>query len=148
MSCTGFDGKLYFSEDDGSSWTEITLARDVSTTSSADKPEVSDRRSKFKKYCVGMIDLETTVTLTYEQGNAAWDTLRGHYLARTDVLLAVVDGALPPASGNTTEGFKYYANVYSHDFDQPLTDGQTVNLTFAPSTTTTSEPTWYTETTP
>ena len=154
MSCVGLDAYAYYNSaatDASPTWVEIDVARDVSTSSSADKAEVTDRRSKFKKYCPGTIDIETTITATYVQGNTAIDYLRAAYLARTPVQIAIVDGPLPPASGNTTEGFKYYAYVYSQDFDQPLTEGQTVSMTFAPcnspSTDPGIEPSWYTVTT-
>jgi hypothetical protein len=151
MSCTGFDGYLYYNTASVASptWVLVDTVRDVNTTASTDKADVSDRRSKFKKSCPAMIDLETTVSATYVQGNTALDAIRVQFLARTVVQYAIMDGPLAPASGDTSEGFKYYAAVYSNDFNQPLSDGQSVSFTLAPAEPTTDpeEPTWYSVTT-
>ena len=149
MSCIGFDGKCYYNSaatDATPTWVEIDLVRDVNTAVSADKADVSDRRSKFKKSCVALIDIETTMTLTYESGNTALDYLRDTaFLGRAPVQIAVMDG---PIATSGSEGYKYYSNVYSNDFNQPLSDGETVQLTFAPvnspSTDPGIEPSWYT----
>lgn len=148
MSCVGFDGYLYYNSatDASPTWVLVDTARDVSTTASADKADVSDRRSKFKKSCPALIDLETTVTCTYVQGDTALDAIRVQFLARTAVQFAIMDGILPPASGNTSEGFKYFAAVYSNDFNQPMSDGQTVTFTLSPmndEVEPTVEPEWY-----
>lgn len=147
MSCnTGFDGKAYYNTGTDSlpTWVEITMVRDVSTTSSVDKADVSDRRSKFKQSCPSMIDLETTMTLTYENGDSVIAALRTHHLDRTPVQIAIMDGDIA-VSG--TEGFKYYSHVFSQDFSQPLSDGSTIDLTFAPAISPASDadvfPSWY-----
>jgi hypothetical protein len=128
----GFDGFIYYNSgsDAVPTWVEIDTARDVSTSASADKADNSDRRSKFKKSCAGMLDLETTVTATFVAGDTALLGLRTHFLARTTVQIAVMDG---PYATSGSEGFKYFASVYSNDFSQPLNDGQTISVTFSPS---------------
>ena len=93
-NCIGFDGKMYYNTGTNAAptWVEITGARDVSTSASADNPEISDRGSKFKKYCAGMLDLETTVTVTYRNGDSALAALQGIFLNRGVVQIAVLDG--------------------------------------------------------
>ena len=134
MPCiTGFDGKAYYNSGTNASptWVEITYARDVNTTSSAEKLDNSDRASKYKKYCAGQLDVETTITLTYGRTAAtAVDALRDKYHLREAVQIAIMDGNIADTG---TEGYKYYASVYSHDWDQPLSDGQTLTMTFAPT---------------
>ncbi len=134
MPCiTGFDGKAYYNDGTNASpvWKEITYARDVNTTSSAEKLDNSDRSSKFKKYCSGQLDIETTITLTYGRTAAtAVHDLRQKFLSRSPVQIAIMDGNIATTG---SEGFKYYASVYSHDWDQPLSDGQTLSMTFAPT---------------
>tara|TARA_R100001463_G_scaffold2401_4_gene10149 strand:+ start:1080 stop:1529 length:450 start_codon:yes stop_codon:yes gene_type:complete len=148
MSSTGFDGKLYYAATiaapASATWVELTLARDVSTSMSADKADISDRRSKFKQTCPAMIDVETTVTFTYVNSNAGLDALRDAFLARTPLQLAVMDGDI---STSGSEGFVYACNVYSTDFAQPLNDGQTVSVTFslAPTSVSGAQPQWYTK---
>lgn len=132
MSCTGFDGKIYYNTgtDATPTWVEITPVRDVSTSASAGQATVSDRRSKFEMTCPGLLSLETTVNATYVPGNTALAALRTHFLNRTSVQIAVMDG---PIATSGSEGFKYYAHVFSNDFEQPLSDGMTVSLTFRPT---------------
>lgn len=146
MSCTGFDGSLYYAltiaTPATATWVELELSRDVSTSMSADKADVSDRRSKFKATCPAMIDVETTVTLTYVNGDTTLTALRDAFLARTAVQVAVMDG---PIATIGSEGFVYACNVYSTDFAQPLNDGQTVSVTFSLASTevTGAGPQWY-----
>ncbi len=146
-NCIGFDGKLYYNTgtDAAPTWVEITNARDVTTSASADNPEISDRGSKFKKYCAGMLDLETTVTLSYHNGDTVIAALRDKFLAREAVQIAVLDG---PEGETGSEGFVYYAHVTGNDFEQPLNDGMTVSVTFVPARVVESnvvvEPEWRT----
>jgi hypothetical protein len=146
MSCTGFDGKLYYAATiaapASATWVELELSRDVSTSMSADKADISDRRSKFKQTCPAMIDVETTVTLTYVNGDTTLTALRDAFLNRTAIQIAVMDGEVATSG---SEGFVYACNVYSTDFAQPLNDGQTVSVTFslAPTAVVGAEPQWY-----
>lgn len=151
MPCiTGFDGKAYYNSGTNASptWVEIAFARDVNTTSSADKLDASDRSSKFKKYCSGQLEIETTITATYNRTEAgaagAIEVLRDHYHNRTAVQVAIVDG---PITTTGNEGYKFYANVFSNDWDQPLSDGQTVTMTFCPTyfveSSSVIEPEWF-----
>lgn len=139
MSCTGFDGYIYYNTGtDGSpTWVEVEPVRDVSSPMSAGTADVSDRRSKFEMTCPTMLSLETTMTATYVRGNTALAALRTHFLARTAVQIAVMDG---PIETSGSEGLKYYAHVFSNDFDQPLTDGMTIGMSFKP-TIASAEPT-------
>jgi len=145
MACVGFDGYAYYNTatDATPTWVELDTVRDVTTTASADSAENSDRRSKWKKHCPGLLDLETTMTFTFVAGDTAQLGLRTHFLNRTSVQIAVMNDDITTVG---SEGFKYYAHVYSNDFAQPLSDGQTVSVTFKPavdSTEPTVEPSWY-----
>ena len=148
MGCTGFDGYLYYNTGTDASpvFVEVDTVRDVNTAGATDKADVSDRRSKFKKSCPAMIDLETSVTATYVQGNVAMDAIRDQFLARTAVQFYILDGPAVPASGDTSEGWAFYAAVYSNDFNQPLSDGQNVSFTLSPmdSVADPVEPQWFT----
>lgn len=145
MSCTGFDGKVYYNtgSDATPTWVELTPVRDVSTSASTTKANNSDRRSAFEMYCAGLHAIETTVELTHVAGDANIDALRTHWNDRTTVQIAVMDG---PIATVGSEGFKYFAHVFSHDFEQPLQDGQTISMTFSPAINS-DEPTvfpeWY-----
>lgn len=148
MCNLGLDAKLYYDVDTALasvSWVELTVARDVTTDASADEAEVSDRRSNFKTTCPSLLTLETSVTCTYENGDANVTAMRDAFLNRTPILIAVMDGDIAVTG---TQGFVYWANVYSHSFSQPLTDGTTVEMTFKPAVPPAIDPTttpqWYT----
>ncbi len=151
MSCElGLDAKFYYEEslDLGSLtaavWVEVDVARDVSTNASADEADTSDRRSVFKTTCPSLLTLESTMTMTYENGDTKIKDLRDQFLARKPVLIAVMDGDIATSG---SEGFVFWANIYSNDFAQPLTDGCTVDVTFRPSVPPSQDnstnPQWY-----
>jgi hypothetical protein len=146
----GLDAKFYYEAalEAGTlataSWTEVDVARDVSTDASADEADTSDRRSIFKTTCPSLLTLESSMTMTYENGDTKIKDLRDQFLARKPVLIAVMDG---PIATTGSEGFVFWANVYSNSFAQPLTDGCTVDVTFRPavppSGDSTTTPQWY-----
>ena len=144
MACNlGLDSKLYYDVDGTlalATWVELDLARDVNTSASAAEAEQSDRRTNFVMTCPALLSLETSATFTYENGDANLTALRDAFINRTSILLAVVDGNIATSG---TEGFVYYAHVYSNDFNQPLTEGATVEVTFKPTTPPSTDPTVY-----
>lgn len=100
----------------------IDTARDVNVTIAVDKTEVTDRRSQFKRYCPSMIDVEVTVTVTY---NAASQVFIDKCLDRDVMTIAVLH--------NTgSEGIYFTGQCFQSDLSQPLTDGMTISLSFAP----------------
>ena len=144
MSCTGFDGALGIGTAgaDASlavSYTVLSGSRDASASISSDKADVSDRSTKFKNYVAAGIDLEITVTLTSDEA-ATLATLRNACLGRTPVLVGIFDESI--AAG--AEGIAFDAYVFSNDLAQPLNDGQTVSVTFAPGSGQTNLPDWVT----
>jgi hypothetical protein len=152
MSCNlGLDAKIYYEASLAAGtlatavWTEIDLARDVNTSASANETETSDRRSNFVTTCPSLITLETSFTATYENSDSQLDDIRDAFLNRTPLLVAVVDGDITVTG---TEGFVYWAHVFTNDFNQPLTEQATVEITFKPtsppSTDATTNPQWYT----
>lgn len=148
MSCNlGLDAKFYYDLDGtlaSPTWVELDVARDVTTSASANESETSDRRTNFVTSCPALLTLETSVECTYENGNSQLEDLRNAFLNRTSVLIAVMDGDITVTG---TQGFVYYAHVYSNDLAQPLTDSSTVSMTFKPATPpatdSTVNPQWY-----
>lgn len=125
---TGFDGVLQWSAttDDPpsavSSFTVVDNARDVNATINADKTEVTDRSSRFKRYCPSMLDCEITATLTY---NSTTQVFIDKCINREVMTVA----ALHSAGG---EGLYMTAQCFKADFAAPLTDGMTIDVSFAP----------------
>jgi len=124
---TGYDGVLMIGGADtadpaNATLTAVPTARDVNVTISADKTEVSDRTSKFKRYCPSMIEIEVTATLTY---NADSKSFIDDLIAKSTMGVGVLH-----SSGG--EGLYFTGQCFSSDFAQPLTDGMTLNISLCP----------------
>ena len=123
----GFNGVLSWSATvadlpSGVTLAAIDTARDVNVTISVDKTEVTDRRSQFKRYCPSMIDVEVTSTLTYTATSAAFIQ---KCLDRDVMTIGVQHNA-------GSEGIYFTGQCFSSDLAQPLTDGMTISVSFAP----------------
>ena len=134
MSCTGFDGSMGIGVADATltalaTYTEVPTARDINVTINSDKSEVSDRTSAFKNYVAGGLDCEITTTLTYDSNDTTQSTIRTACIGRTRLVVGVFDGSLAASA----EGIAFDAYVFSNDIAQPLADGQTYSVTFAPA---------------
>jgi len=134
MSCTGFDGSLGIGVADATltavaTYTEVPVARDINVTVNSDKSEVSDRTSAYKNYVAGGQDCEISTTLTYDSNDTTQSTIRNACIGRTRLVVGVFDGALLAGA----EGVAFDAYVFSTDIAQPLADGQTYSVTFAPA---------------
>jgi len=134
MSCTGFDGSLGIGVADATltavaTYTEVPVARDINVTINSDKSEVSDRTSAYKNYVAGGQDCEISTTLTYDSNDTTQSTIRNACIGRTRLVVGVFDGALLAGA----EGIAFDAYVFSTDIAQPLADGQTYSVTFAPA---------------
>tara|TARA_R110002020_G_scaffold368536_5_gene580366 strand:- start:4093 stop:4530 length:438 start_codon:yes stop_codon:yes gene_type:complete len=132
MSCTGFDGALAIGTSDGlltaASFTLVGSSRDASASVNADKADISDRTSAFKNYVAAGIDLEITATISNDESTVL-TTLRNACLNRTMIKVGLFASSLAASA----EGIAFDAHVFSNDIAQPLTDGQTVSVTFAPA---------------
>ena len=145
MACTGFDGAIGIGADSATntafaSYTALSSARDANATITADKAELSDRTSEFKNYVSAGLDVEITAELTLGKDDTQLATLRTACLGRTKVLVGLfMDGVAA-----SSEGITFDAYVFSNDIAQPLADGQTVSVTFAPAADGTNAPAWVT----
>ncbi len=128
----GFDAKLYLNTGSYASptWVEITEARDVSAPLDVNEVDNSDRGSKFKKYDAGQLDLSLTFNMTYRNGNTNFATLQTAVLGRSSLEFAVMDGAIATSG---SEGWRMTCVVLSQGLQQPLADGQTVDVSAKPT---------------
>ena len=114
----------------------MTFARDTNVKITVDKVEQTDRSSRYKQYCAGMLEAEITTTVTY---NATTQPFIEHCLDRLTGTVGILD-----KTGG--EGLYFHCQVFQSDLAQPLSDGQTVSLTFCPIRTVdfveVEEPTW------
>lgn len=126
-SQVGFNGLLQWSatvdaDPSGVTLADIDTARDVNVSIQVDKTEVTDRRSQFKRYCPSMIDVEVTATLTY---NATSKEFVEKCLDRDVMTIGVKHSA-------ASEGIYFTGQCFQSDLAQPLTDGMTISVSFAP----------------
>ncbi len=144
MACTGFDGTIAIGTAGATatlvaSYTKLVGARDAAATINADKADTSDRSSAFKGFVSAGLDVEITTELTYDVNDAELALIRNACLGRTPILVGLFTDALAAS----TEGIAFDAYVFSNDIAQPLAEGQTVSVTFAPASTGTA-PDWVT----
>ena len=129
LNLTGFDAVLQYAPAVASPASSvaglvaISNARDVNVTISVDKVEVTDRSSRFKRYCPAMLDVEVTVEVTY---NASTKMFIDTCIDRDVITIAALDSV-------AGSGLYFTAQCFSADFASPLADGQTLSLTFAPA---------------
>lgn len=126
-------------------WSEVTGVRDLSLPLAADKVDISDRGSRFKKETGGMIESAISFQLTYRNGNADHAALRAAMLNKTAIEFAVMSGDIT-TSGE--EGLRSFCEVFTFNHEQPLSDGVTVDVEIAPTYAEESDvvihPSWYT----
>ncbi len=147
MACTGFEGSIGIrtARTDATlfaSFTALKGARDASVTISADKADTSDRTSAFKAFVSAGLDVEISAELTYDTtvNDANLAAIRTACLDRTPILVGIFDNGIDPLL--TTSGITFDAYVFSNDIAQPLAEGQTVSVTFAPASGQSNAPAW------
>ena len=117
-------------------YVEVTIAKDVSTSKETEKLEDDCRGSaddNYKRYIPGMKDISTSLEVCHRTSHAAWELIVN--AEDTDDILEVqmLDGPEAPAVGETTEGIRYMANVFSFEMDQPLNSPLNDSFEFAPT---------------
>lgn len=129
LNLVGFDAVLSWSAtvaDPASSaagLAAIDNARDVNVTIAVDKVEMTDRSSRFKRYCPAMLEVEVTAEVTY---NATTKEFINKCLDRDVMTIAALDSV----SGS---GLYFTGQCFTADLNAPLADGMTINLSFAPT---------------
>ncbi len=106
-------------------FTAITNAQDVNVSFSVDKVDQSDRSSRYKLYCPGMMELEASATVRYS--TATKDFIE-HCLDREEGTVQILDSA-------GGEGWHFHCQVSASDLTLPLSDGMKISLTFCPTRT-------------
>jgi hypothetical protein len=138
-SNVGFEGVLQWSAtladpaSGAAGLAAIDTAREVNVSVQVDKTEVTDRRSRFKRYCPSMIDVEVTATLTYNAASAAFIQ---KCIDRDVMTISVLH-----SSGGA--GIYFTGQCFQSDLSAPLTDGMTISVSFAPvNDTSGGDPVW------
>ncbi len=128
LNLTGYDAVLSWSAtvadpaNTAAGLVAIDNARDVNVTIAVDKVDQSDRSSRFKRYCPGMLDVEITAEVTY---NATTKDFIQKCIDRDVMTIAVLDAT-------AGSGIYITGQCFTSDLNSPMADGMTINLSFAP----------------
>jgi hypothetical protein len=127
----GFEGKLYYKASplvvaaDRTSWTELTIVKDVTLGDTTGEADVTKRYNAGKKATdYGLRDLSPTFAIAQDPTNAGYDVIKAAYVGKTMVAIAVMDGAIATADG-------FAANWMIADFSraEPLGEHMVRNVT-------------------
>ena len=113
-------------------WTVIDEAQDVSYASTSNTGTSAFRGAPYEYDIQAKRKLELTFTLQYLKGSTQFKALADAHAAGTVLQFAAMDGVLPPASGDTATGARFYGQVHDMDNAQPLQDSYTVDVVVRP----------------
>lgn len=132
----GHKAKLYINTASNASpvWAELERAIDVSTPLSKAEVDVSRRGSNWKLVKGALKEGSIEFGYRYLAGadgtDADYEDLLDSFANNTPLQFAAMDG---PIAGDGARGFKAYCEVMELPHDEPLTDGQVVNVVAKPT---------------
>ena len=140
-SIQGFEMKAYWdsaSSADTPTWVEMPRIKDLTIGLTKNQADVSRRESDFQLFGGGQKDTTLEFGWQYRANIAdgvdtVYDALLDSFLNNTPMQLLLVDGVVPPASGETTRGWKMWAVVFDFGDDQALQEGVVINVVMKPT---------------
>ena len=139
-SVVGLEMKMYYdsaSSAGSPTWVEMPRVKDVSVSDTKTQVDVSRRESDNMLFAGGQKDVSLEFGYQYRKGATGTDTifdaLAASYASNTPMHILVVDGVVPPPSGDTTRGVEMWVEVFDFGSDQPLNDGVVYNVTAKPT---------------
>lgn len=135
----GRDCKAYYDASGvgGSSWAEITKARDITLNMENVEAEVRDRSSAYSRVLTALKDVSIEFSITYDQDNAAYEALRDAWETGSDIGIAIMDEAIATVGA---EGFQADCKVLNFTRNEGLEDSVSVDVTLRPSAASTTAP--------
>ena len=118
---------------------EVVIAKDVSASSATDKKEDTCRGTagdKIKRYTPGKKDKSISLEVCHRNTDAAWNAIVDSEDADTPIEVLFLDG---PYTTSGSKGFRFMANVFSYEADQPLDDPMNDTFEFNPTALTDDE---------
>ena len=139
----GMEAKLYFDATpladgpSGATWTELTLAKDVTLNLDAGESDVTTRgnagwRATRAALRAGSIEFE----LAWDASDTGLEAIRDAYLGGNEIALAAMDGNVATVG---SEGLAGNFVITAFNRGEPLEDAITVSVTAKPS----SKTQWY-----
>lgn len=145
----GLDAKLYrnTSTTETPTWVEIQNVKDVTLNMEKGEADVTTRAAAGWKQSVATLKEATLeFDMVWDPGDSGLTEIMDAFMQNTSIELAVMDGPIPPAAGQTSQGLRALWTVLKFAPNQPLEEAVTVSVSLKP--TYGSTPEWLTETTP
>ena len=137
----GMNAKLYYDADGvgGSTWTELTIVKDVSLNLEKAEADVTTRASGGWRQTVTTLK-EATIEfeMIWDPADAGFEAIRDAWKGGSLIGLAVVDGVIETVG---TQGLTADCEIISFNKNEPLEEVATVNVTAKPTYSTTA-PAW------
>jgi len=139
----GMEAKLYFDATplangpSGATWTELTLARNVTINLEAAEADLTARgNSGWRATRAGLRDGSLEFELVWDDTDTGLEAIRDAYLGGDEIALAAMDGDIATVG---SEGFVANFTITAFNRSEPLEEGITVSVTAKPS----SKQQWY-----
>ena len=145
------NAKLYYNTGSYATptWSEICNVKDLTLSLEKDEVDVTTRCSGgFKEYSDGLLDANVTFNMLYDPTDAAFTALQSAFFGKSAVEFAVMDGALPPASGETSQGLRATCMVKSFSRSESLGEALMTDVAIRPVANDDAAPEWHSVTTP
>lgn len=130
----GLDRKLYRNTASYATptWAEIENVQDLTINDETTAADASSRKSAFKRYLAGQIDISIEFSSVHDTDDADYEALLDAKRGRTNLDIAAMDGAIA-TSGN--RGVRGEMMVETGNRNQPLDDTDTTDFTLRPALT-------------
>jgi hypothetical protein len=128
-------------------WNEITNVKDLTLSLAKGEADVTVRGGNGWRQTVGTLkEADISFSMVWDPTDEDFEAIRDAFLNNTPLELLVVDGVVPPASGDTTQGLRADMSVLSFSRNEALEEAVTVDVTAKP-TYSANAPSWYDVTT-
>ncbi len=123
-------------------WSEITLAKDVTLNLEKSDVDVTTRGSGgFTEYADGLIDASVEFSMLYDTADSAFSAFESAFFNKTSVDMAIMDGDV---STTGSEGLRAIMMVGSFTRNETLGEALMVDISLKPVQNDDANPSWYT----
>ncbi len=109
-------------------WELAENVRDESIDLAKSKAEFRSRASKFKRKKGALIECPVSISIEYKKGDPFMAVLMDSLLNGTPIDMCFMFDPLPPANGQTSEGFRIPVEVFDFPIKRDLEDGAMIEV--------------------
>lgn len=137
----GKDCKLFRNTADyaNPTWSEVLNIEDLSIPHEKERAEARPRDKNVVLSKGGFRDLGLTFTIYRDRDDASYDAFRSAFLSGTTVDVWAADGA---SDGAATAGWRFEAEVFSFNENEPGSEFSTAEVTLYPAISASNDPEW------